>query len=136
LKEHLRGLDRPGPVTILEVAAESRSIRLLGQRSFPLFDSAAAYEPDLFEPWNDALRALDYYPWTEMRPTFVHPAFRNYVLQAVSERTGDVRLIRKWQEVETDATASENPDEVLLSEWGFRVATNEAAVDVLIEADD
>ncbi len=124
-------------VTVLEVAAESGSISLLGQRSFPLFDSAAAaYEPDLFEPWDDALRALDYYPWTEMRATFVHPAFRNYVLQAVSERTRDVRRLRKWQEVETDATASENPDEVLLSEWGFHVVTNETALDGVIETDD
>jgi len=136
LKEHLRGLDRPGPVTILEVAAESGSIRLLGQRSFPLFDSAAAYEPDLFEPWDDALRALDYYPWTEMRPTCVHPAFRSYVLLAVSERNGDARLLKKWLDAETDATASEIPGEVLLSEWGFQVVTNEAAVDGSIEADD
>jgi hypothetical protein len=121
----------------LEVLAEGGGIRLLGQRCFPLFDSAAADEPDPFEPWNDALRALDYYPWTQLHPASVHPAFRSYVLQAVSERTEDPHLLRKWQDVEgARTTTAENLDEVILNEWGFQVVTNEAALEDLLHDDD
>jgi hypothetical protein len=125
------------PVTVLQASGEGGSIKLLGQRSFPLFDSGPATYEDPFESWDEALGALDYYPWTELHPTFVHPAFKNYVLQAVSERTRDPRLLKKWHDMDDVGQGSiEGLDGVNLSEWGFQVVTDETALDDRLQADD
>jgi Sigma-70 factor, region 1.1 len=91
------------PIVVLHVGAEGGEIRLIAQElttgwryRYTMLDqtdlwleeggteirrqSAWVYE------WNDALAAMDRYPWAELHPLAVHPQFADRVLAAALER--------------------------------------------------
>jgi hypothetical protein len=98
--------DSAKPTTILQILAEGGSLSILGMRTgtgwrFRLVRNESTlgdllnaddraglelhYASDWL-PWADALELLNEYPWHRLRPSQVHPAFRQRIWAAVQSK--------------------------------------------------